>query len=68
MYVSIIYTQEFRAGHSRVLVSTDLLARGIDVHHVSIVCNVDLPHEKENYIHRYPCQKFYTVNYSDTQN
>eukprot|EP01062_Namystynia_karyoxenos_P013231 TRINITY_DN1476_c0_g1_i6.p1 TRINITY_DN1476_c0_g1~~TRINITY_DN1476_c0_g1_i6.p1 ORF type:complete len:372 (+),score=199.81 TRINITY_DN1476_c0_g1_i6:3-1118(+) len=42
----------FRSGSSRVLISTDLLARGIDVHHVSIVINFDLPSNKENYLHR----------------
>ena len=45
--------QEFRNSLSRVLISTDLMARGIDVQHVSVVCNVDLPRDKENYIHRY---------------
>ena len=49
----ILYMQEFRNGLSRVLISTDLMARGIDVQHVSVVCNVDLPRDKENYIHRY---------------
>jgi len=42
----------FRSGSSRVLISTDLLARGIDVQHVSIVINYDLPTQKENYLHR----------------
>eukprot|EP01063_Lacrimia_lanifica_P016744 TRINITY_DN232_c0_g1_i3.p1 TRINITY_DN232_c0_g1~~TRINITY_DN232_c0_g1_i3.p1 ORF type:complete len:406 (+),score=209.57 TRINITY_DN232_c0_g1_i3:63-1280(+) len=42
----------FKTGSSRVLISTDLLARGIDVHHVSIVINFDLPNNKENYLHR----------------
>eukprot|EP01063_Lacrimia_lanifica_P016746 TRINITY_DN232_c0_g1_i5.p1 TRINITY_DN232_c0_g1~~TRINITY_DN232_c0_g1_i5.p1 ORF type:complete len:405 (+),score=193.75 TRINITY_DN232_c0_g1_i5:63-1277(+) len=42
----------FKTGSSRVLISTDLLARGIDVHHVSIVINYDLPSNKENYLHR----------------
>lgn len=44
--------QEFRSGSSRVLISTDLLARGIDVQQVSLVINYDLPSNKENYIHR----------------
>ncbi|PRT53236.1 ATP-dependent RNA helicase eIF4A [Wickerhamiella sorbophila] len=44
--------QEFRTGSSRILISTDLLARGIDVQQVSIVINYDLPTNKENYIHR----------------
>ena len=43
---------EFRTGSSRVLITTDLLARGIDVHHVSLVINYDLPKNRENYIHR----------------
>eukprot|EP01061_Rhynchopus_euleeides_P002227 TRINITY_DN1170_c0_g1_i1.p1 TRINITY_DN1170_c0_g1~~TRINITY_DN1170_c0_g1_i1.p1 ORF type:complete len:403 (+),score=190.68 TRINITY_DN1170_c0_g1_i1:97-1305(+) len=42
----------FRSGSSRVLISTDLLARGIDVQHVSIVINFDLPANRENYLHR----------------
>lgn len=42
----------FRNGSSRVLVTTDLVARGIDVHHVNIVINFDLPTNKENYLHR----------------
>lgn len=44
--------KEFRSGSSRILISTDLLARGIDVQQVSIVINYDLPTSKENYIHR----------------
>ena len=42
----------FRSGSSRVLVTTDLVARGIDVHHVNIVINYDLPTNKQNYLHR----------------
>lgn len=42
----------FRSGSSRVLVTTDLVARGIDVHHVNIVINFDLPSNKESYLHR----------------
>lgn len=44
--------KEFRSGATRVLVTTDLLARGIDVYQVSIVINYDLPLQKETYIHR----------------
>ena len=44
--------QDFRSGASRVLITTDLLARGIDVQGVSLVVNYDIPHIKENYIHR----------------
>lgn len=43
---------QFRKGDSRVLISTDLLARGIDIQQVSLVVNYDLPNKKENYIHR----------------
>lgn len=42
----------FRSGNCRVLVSTDLLARGIDVQQVSLVINYELPIQRENYIHR----------------
>jgi translation initiation factor 4A len=44
--------KEFRVGASRVLVTTDLLARGIDVYQVSLVINYDIPRQKETYIHR----------------
>jgi len=44
--------REFRSGSSRVLISTDLLARGIDVQQVSLVINFDLPSNLENYLHR----------------
>ena len=37
---------------TRILISTDLLARGIDVQPVGLVINFDLPLKKENYIHR----------------
>lgn len=42
----------FREGKSKVLITTDLLARGIDVQHVSNVINYDLPKNMENYLHR----------------
>ena len=44
--------REFRSGVTRVLVTTDLLARGIDVYQVSLVINFEMPKEKETYIHR----------------
>jgi translation initiation factor 4A len=45
--------KEFQTGTSRVLISTDLLARGIDVSNVGTVINYDLPHNDfSNYIHR----------------
>lgn len=42
----------FRGGASRVLVTTDLIARGIDVQHVNYVINFDVPTNKESYLHR----------------
>lgn len=44
--------KNFKAGHTRVLITTDWLARGYDVHHVSMVINFDLPRDRENYLHR----------------
>jgi translation initiation factor 4A len=44
--------EAFRSGQCRVLISTDLLARGIDVQQVSLVINYELPVQRENYIHR----------------
>jgi ATP-dependent RNA helicase len=44
--------QEFRSGSSRVLITTDVWARGIDVQQVSLVINYDLPNNRELYIHR----------------
>jgi superfamily II DNA/RNA helicase len=43
---------DFRHGKVRVLISTDLLGRGIDVQQISIVINYELPLDRENYIHR----------------
>ena len=42
----------FRIGDVRILLSTDLLSRGIDVQQLSLVINYDLPINKETYIHR----------------
>lgn len=44
--------KDYRSGKSRILISTDLLARGIDIQQVSVVINYDLPTNKENYLHR----------------
>jgi translation initiation factor 4A len=43
---------EFKAGSVRVLITTDLLSRGIDIQQVSLVVNYDLPKDTEVYIHR----------------
>jgi superfamily II DNA/RNA helicase len=42
----------FKQGNIRVLVATDVLARGIDIEEVSLVINYDVPRELEDYIHR----------------
>ena len=44
--------QRFRAGRCRVLVATDIAARGLDVDGISHVINFELPHESESYVHR----------------
>ena len=43
---------DFTAGHVRVLVATDIAARGIDVSNVSHVVNFDMPLDPETYVHR----------------
>ena len=44
--------EDFRSGHSRILLSTDLLSRGIDVQQISVVINYDIPYDIQNYLHR----------------
>ncbi|MDE3091372.1 MAG: DEAD/DEAH box helicase [Chloroflexota bacterium] len=44
--------EAFREGHSRVLVATDIAARGIDVEGISHVVNYDVPMQPEDYVHR----------------
>lgn len=44
--------ESFRSGNHRVLVATDIAARGVDVEGVSHVINFDVPHEPETYVHR----------------
>ena len=43
---------DFKVGKIKVLVATDIAARGIDVQNISHVINYDLPNEPENYVHR----------------
>jgi ATP-dependent RNA helicase RhlE len=43
---------DFKAGRTRVLVATDIAARGIDVDAITHVINYDLPNEPESYVHR----------------
>ncbi|MCB1225570.1 MAG: DEAD/DEAH box helicase [Verrucomicrobiales bacterium] len=42
----------FRTGRTRILVATDIAARGIDVKGIDLVINYDLPKEPESYVHR----------------
>ena len=43
---------DFKAGRTRVLIATDIAARGIDIDQLSHVINYDLPNEPETYVHR----------------
>jgi len=44
--------KDFRAGSCRVLITSDLYARGIDVQQVSVVINFDVPKSEHTYLHR----------------
>ena len=44
--------RELREGETRIVVATDLLARGIDIPHVAHVINFDLPFQSEDFLHR----------------
>lgn len=44
--------KSFKAGHTRVLVATDIAARGIDIDKLKYVINFDVPNEPESYVHR----------------
>jgi ATP-dependent RNA helicase RhlE len=44
--------ERFRAGDARILVATDIAARGIDVDGITHVINYELPNEPESYVHR----------------
>ena len=44
--------KDFKSGKTRVLIATDLLARGIDITKITLVINYDLPRNIENYLHR----------------
>jgi ATP-dependent RNA helicase DDX49/DBP8 len=42
----------FRAGAARILVATDVAARGLDIPEVALVINYDVPRDPDDYIHR----------------
>jgi ATP-dependent RNA helicase RhlE len=44
--------EEFRSGRARILVATDIAARGIDIDEVTHVVNFELPDVAESYVHR----------------
>jgi len=44
--------KEFRSGTTRILITTDILSRGIDIQQVSLVINFDMPKYPQTYIHR----------------
>lgn len=44
--------KQFIAGQTRVMIATDIIARGIDVQQISLVINYELPTNRENYVHR----------------
>jgi translation initiation factor 4A len=44
--------EDFKNGDTRVMIATDIIARGIDIQQLSLVINYELPQNRENYIHR----------------
>jgi len=44
--------ENFRKGRARILVATDVAARGIDIRDITLVINYDMPNEPEAYVHR----------------
>lgn len=51
-YKRLKILKDFKSGELKVLVATDVAARGIDVDDLEMVINYDLPNESENYVHR----------------
>lgn len=47
-----IAMEGFKSGRFRILIATDIAARGIDVNNIEVVINYDLPDDIENYVHR----------------
>lgn len=47
-----IIMSEFRTGKTRILITTDIMSRGIDIQQVSLVINYDMPKYPQTYIHR----------------
>ena len=51
-YIRLTRYKNFKEGHKRILVATDLVGRGIDIERVNIVINYDMPEEADSYLHR----------------
>ena len=47
-----VVMKNFKTGANKVLITTDVSARGIDIPNVEIVVNYDIPEEAETYVHR----------------
>ena len=58
MYITLVVLcrltryKNFKEGHKRILVATDLVGRGIDIERVNIVINYDMPDSADTYLHR----------------
>jgi len=48
----LLVMKRFKAGEFKILIATDVSARGIDIPNVDFVVNYDLPEKPENYVHR----------------
>lgn len=51
-YFRLTRYKNFKEGHKRILVATDLVGRGIDIERVNIVINYDMPDSADTYLHR----------------
>jgi len=47
-----IYSKKFKAYEHRILISTNLFGRGVDIERVNIVINYDMPQDSDEYLHR----------------
>lgn len=52
LFVRLTRYKNFKEGHKRILVATDLVGRGIDIERVNIVINYDMPDSADTYLHR----------------
>jgi len=58
--------KNFKEGHKRILVATDLVGRGIDIERVNIVINYDMPDSADTYLHRVTLM-FPAMNFSEVE-